>query len=59
MTDRGDNVRCDGCGIEFDPNKAGLAYNMGAGPEYFCVKCVPPGTMEQTMATIKTFMGFK
>lgn len=53
-------VTCQECGILFDANNAGLAYNMGVGPEYFCAKCRPPERdAEGLIALFKRFFSFK
>ena len=49
-------VPCDGCGSAFDPNTSGMAYNLGAGPEYFCLDCKPKAAIDEGVATIKTFL---
>lgn len=51
-----ETVACDGCGVIFDPQAAGLAFCMGGTPEYYCQKCEPPSTAEEAIKSIDNFM---
>ena len=51
-------MKCDGCGVPMEEKDIALAYNIGAGPEYYCAQCKPlPSTAEQVEAEIKAVMG--
>lgn len=50
-------VECGICGNGVEETEAALAFNIGAGPEYYCAECVPPGSTAQTVKLIRTFMG--
>lgn len=50
---------CFACGKKFDANKAGLAMNMGFGPQYWCQDCKPPASGQEVGETIERFINPK